>query len=218
MAVGNGGAERQRGWGEPVGQGRDSLGRRIPTTQVSARPPGLSYSSTWARVTGMEFNIFSKVLKPLGFPGSSDVKDSRCNPWVLKIPWKREWLPTPIFLPGESYGERSLVGYSPWGHKESETAKQLTLSFSTFSVSFINIFNSFSSLHEVNKANSLSILFSGGRDWFYRLVYFVWGHSEQTLSDSISYILAVLHQLRLQLPESRKQVQPSRHGNAHRHE
>ena len=41
------------------------------------------------------------------------------NPWVGKIPWKREWLPTPVFLPGEFHGQRSLVGYSPWGHKEA---------------------------------------------------------------------------------------------------
>ena len=39
------------------------------------------------------------------------------DPWVRKIPWRREWLPTPIFLPGEFHGQRSLAGYSPWGHK-----------------------------------------------------------------------------------------------------
>ena len=38
--------------------------------------------------------------------------------WVRKIPWRREGQPTPVFLPGESHGQRSLVGYSPWGHKE----------------------------------------------------------------------------------------------------
>ena len=54
------------------------------------------------------------------------------NPWVGKISWRREWLPTPVFLPGESYGERSLVGYSPWGHKELDTTEQLTLSLSLF--------------------------------------------------------------------------------------
>ena len=37
------------------------------------------------------------------------------DPWVGKIPWRREWQPTCV-LPGESYGQRSLVGYSPWGH------------------------------------------------------------------------------------------------------
>ena len=36
-------------------------------------------------------------------------------PWVGKIPWRREWQPTPVFLPGESHGERSLAGHSPWG-------------------------------------------------------------------------------------------------------
>ena len=39
----------------------------------------------------------------------------RFNPWVRKIPWKREWQPIPVFLPGESHEQRSLMGYSPWG-------------------------------------------------------------------------------------------------------
>ena len=55
---------------------------------------------------------------------------SRFDPWVGKSPWRREWLPTPVFLPGEFHGQRSLVGYSPWGHKESGTTEQLTLPFS----------------------------------------------------------------------------------------
>ena len=42
------------------------------------------------------------------------------NPWVRKIPWRRVWQSTPIFLPGESHGQGSLVGYSPWGQKESD--------------------------------------------------------------------------------------------------
>ena len=48
----------------------------------------------------------------------------RCgfDPWVRKIPWSRKWQPTLIFLPGKFYGQRSLVGYSPWGRKESDTA------------------------------------------------------------------------------------------------
>ena len=48
--------------------------------------------------------------------------------WVGKIPWRREWHPTPVFLPGESHGQRSLVGYSPWHHKEEDTTEQLTFS------------------------------------------------------------------------------------------
>ena len=44
----------------------------------------------------------------------------RCgfDPWVGKIPWSRNWQPSSVFLPGKSYGQRSLVGHSPWGHKE----------------------------------------------------------------------------------------------------
>ena len=43
-------------------------------------------------------------------------KRCRFDPWVEKIPWRRKWQPTPVFLPGESHGQRSLAGYSPWGH------------------------------------------------------------------------------------------------------
>ena len=60
-------------------------------------------------------------------------KESACrcrrhefDPWVRKIPWRKEWLPTSVFLPGEFHGQRSLASYSPWGHKESDTTKQLT--------------------------------------------------------------------------------------------
>ena len=47
------------------------------------------------------------------------------DPWVRKIPWRRNWQPTPVFLPGKSHGQRSLVDYSPWGHKESDTTEWL---------------------------------------------------------------------------------------------
>ena len=48
------------------------------------------------------------------------------DPWVGKIPWTKEWQPTPVFLPGEFHGQRSLVGYSPQGHKESDMTERLT--------------------------------------------------------------------------------------------
>ena len=49
----------------------------------------------------------------------------RCgfHPWVGKIPWRRKWQLTPAFLPEKSHRQRSLVGYSPWGHKESDMAE-----------------------------------------------------------------------------------------------
>ena len=45
------------------------------------------------------------------------------NPWVRKIPWRRAWQPTPVFLPGKSHGQRNLAGCSPWGHTESDTTE-----------------------------------------------------------------------------------------------
>ena len=69
-------------------------------------------------------------MKAKGFPGGASSKEpnyqyrrhKRCgfDPWVSKIPWSRKWQPTPVFLLGESHGQRSLVGYSPWGHTESD--------------------------------------------------------------------------------------------------
>ena len=58
------------------------------------------------------------------WPGSKELacQCMRCKrlsfyPWVGKVPWRRKWHPTPVFLPGEFHGQRSLVGYSPWGPK-----------------------------------------------------------------------------------------------------
>ena len=45
------------------------------------------------------------------------------DPRIRKIPWRRAWLPTPVFLPGEFHGQRSLMGYSPWGPKEMDTTE-----------------------------------------------------------------------------------------------
>ena len=68
----------------------------------------------------------------MGLPRWFSGKEPACqckrhefNPWVRKIPWRREWLPTPVFFPGKCHGQRSLVGYSPWGHKESDMTKRL---------------------------------------------------------------------------------------------
>ena len=49
------------------------------------------------------------------------------NSWVGKIPWRRKWQSTPVLLPGKSHGQRSLVGYSPWGRTESDTTEQSSL-------------------------------------------------------------------------------------------
>ena len=74
----------------------------------------------------MCFHLFSSW----GFPGGTSGKESacqcrrhkrcKCDPWVRKIPWRRTWRPNPVFLPGESHGQRSLVGYNPYGCTESD--------------------------------------------------------------------------------------------------
>ena len=65
-----------------------------------------------------------------GFPDDPTGKEPNCqcrrprfSPEVGKIHWRREWLPTPVFLPGKFHGQQSLVGYSPRGHKESDTTE-----------------------------------------------------------------------------------------------
>ena len=76
-------------------------------------------------------------ITPLGLPWWLTGKEStynvgRCgrhrfDPWVGKIPWSRKWQPTLVFLPGQSHGQKSLVGYSPWGHKELDTTERLSM-------------------------------------------------------------------------------------------
>ena len=60
-------------------------------------------------------------------PGGRTDKESTCqhrrpgfDSWIRRIPWSRKWQPTPVFLPGKLHGQRSLVGYSPWGRRESD--------------------------------------------------------------------------------------------------
>ena len=72
-----------------------------------------------------------------GLPRWLSGKDTACQcrrqerwrfyPWVRKIPWRRAWQPTLVFLPGKSHGQRSLAGYSPWGRKELNTTEHAHL-------------------------------------------------------------------------------------------
>ena len=54
---------------------------------------------------------------------AGDVGDG-FHPWGGKIPWRRKWQPTPVFLPGASHGQGSLVAYRPWSHKEPDTSEE----------------------------------------------------------------------------------------------
>ena len=67
--------------------------------------PGIEPGSPALQVDSLLSGIFLQCKRP-GF-----------SPWVGKIPWIREWQPTPVFLPREFHGQRSLAGYSPWGRR-----------------------------------------------------------------------------------------------------
>ena len=74
------------------------------------------------------------------FPGGTSGKEPACqcrrhkrhgfNPWIGKIPWRRAWQPTPVFLPREFHGQRSLESYSPWNREESDTIEMIEHAFS----------------------------------------------------------------------------------------
>ena len=77
----------------------------------------------------------SKIGQVFSFPWWLSGKESPhqrrrhgFDPWVGKIPWRRKRQPPPVFLPGKFHGQRSLVGYSPWSHKELDMTELLTLS------------------------------------------------------------------------------------------
>jgi len=82
------------------------------------------------------------------FPGGTSGKEPTCqcrrhkrrgfDPWIRKIPWRRKWQPTPVFLPREFHGWRSLVDYSPPDHKESDTTERRHMLVSCIQYSILN--------------------------------------------------------------------------------
>ena len=93
----------------------------------------LSNGGTWSQLLISLVRVQVYTFK--GFPGGTSGKEAPCqcgrhegyglSAWVGRILWQRAWQPTPVFLPGESHGQRSLAGCSPWGRKESDTTEQL---------------------------------------------------------------------------------------------
>ena len=78
--------------------------------------------TTFKEKVKMEEKNLPASISLRGFLGGSVAKspaqqETRVRSWVGKIPWRRKWQPTPVFLPWKSHGQRSLVGYSPWGCK-----------------------------------------------------------------------------------------------------
>ena len=81
-------------------------------------------SSFWA-------SLVAQTVKNL-----PEIRETRFDLWVRKIPWRMEWQPTLLFLPGEVHGQRSLASCSPWGHKESDPTERLSLSLCFFIIWF----------------------------------------------------------------------------------
>ena len=90
----------------------------------------LMWPQTWLFIPVPAFSMGASqvVLVVKNLPANAG--DTRgFNPWVGKIPWRRKSQPTPVFLPGKSHGRSSLVGYSPWGRKESDMTEQVYFHF-----------------------------------------------------------------------------------------
>ena len=112
-------------WNSP-GQntGVDSLSLLQGVFPTQGENPGHAYTDS------------AIICMKVDLPNGSDSK-SICwqwerlgfDPWVGKIPWRRKWQSTPVLLPGKSHGQRSLVGYSPRGCKESDTTERLHFHF-----------------------------------------------------------------------------------------
>ena len=110
--------------------------------------PVLLFDSTLLVTFIFRSGIWHYPVLPGAFPGGSDDKESACNTGgprfdarIGKIPWRKD---TPVFLPGKSHGQRSLAGYSPWGCRELDTTKRLTLPLSILH----QIFNELIILHK----------------------------------------------------------------------
>ena len=114
------------------------LAWRIPGT---GEPGGLpSMRSHRVRHDWSDLAAAAAAYLFLGFPGGADGKEPACqcrrhkrrglDPWFRKIPWRRKRQPTPVFLLGKYYEQRSLAGCSPWYCKESDTTEQLNTGLS----------------------------------------------------------------------------------------
>ena len=131
------------GWGgsgaQPWGSGHGSptTWARIVTLHVRLGQPAdtLCFSFFISQIivsvsksTVFFFFFFNQSIVDLRLPRwlsgkRTHLPSKRCSfsPWIGKIPWRRKWQPTPVFLSGKSHGQRSLVGYSPGGRKELDT-------------------------------------------------------------------------------------------------
>ena len=112
------------------------IGRQIPYHWATREVLYIYLLTIWSSYLQTVFSHFPNIyiyifsIAYLGFPDGTSCKEStyqcrwhkRCefDPWMRKIPWRRAWQPTPVFLSGESHGQRSLASYNPWSRKESD--------------------------------------------------------------------------------------------------
>ena len=127
----------------------------------------------------------------------------RFNPWVGKIPWERKWQPTPVFLSGKSHGQKSLVGYSPWGHKRAghnlETKHQQSLAVTYFSVvpHLTNSMPSGQRTLRLERKEAIPLTFPSNRPG--RKLFRVWmrsrGEKNQNFNKPVhlNHVIAILH-------------------------
>ena len=106
---------------EEVGSNSTRIARGISHRCSERRDAGHLGSCTGRSANGMGTRWWEMRLKEESveakhkrFLMNCKVLSTSISPWAGTIPWGREWLPTPVFLPGESHGQRNLMGYSPW--------------------------------------------------------------------------------------------------------
>ena len=80
-------------------------------------------AGAWGLVPDLPSQVALVIKNPLTNAG--DIRNGGFDPWVGKIPWRKVWQSTAVFLPGEAHRQRGLAGYSPWGHTELD-ATQVT--------------------------------------------------------------------------------------------
>ena len=102
------------------------LAWRIPGTGEPGGLPSMGSHRVWHDRSDLAAAANQYKGFPRGFLQCRTCRSLVFNPWVRKIPWRRAWQPTPVFLPGESQWKRSLEGYSPWGQKSQMWLKQLS--------------------------------------------------------------------------------------------
>ena len=94
-------------------------------------------------ILGFGASLVAQMVKNL-----PAMKETRLDPWVGKIPWRKEWLHTPVFLPGEFHGWRSLAGFSSRCYKELDMIEQLTLSLLVYLILILSTVSFSHSLFE----------------------------------------------------------------------